>query len=195
LAADDPLNSVPGWNVTSLGDIGTYAGIYNNSGVASVYGGTAPGGNSIAYINLPAWDYVMLSQWVNPVRITQGLTYTLSADVGARANQNPDIATWWLQLYALNPDGNTEAWVTQSYGNPSINQFTTQSVTYLADSTYDGWTLGIALVGWQNGAEWYQINFDNVQLDVSAVPEPGTIFLLGSGLVGVWIFARRRFRK
>jgi len=194
-AADDPRNSVPGWNVTSLNNWGTYAGIYNNTGQAP-YGGIAPDGNNIAYINLPySYDYVILSQWVNSATITEGATYTLFADVGARAGLNSDNGTWWLQLYALAPDLVTQQWVTQSYGNPSIDIFTTQSVSYLADSTYAGWTLGVALVAMANGTEFYQINFDNVRLEAETVPEPGTIFLLGSGLVGVWIFARRKFRK
>jgi hypothetical protein len=45
-----------------------------------------------------------------------------------------------------------------------------------------------------------EIDFDNVRLDlngpvVAATPEPATMLLLGSGLIGVAGLARRKFRK
>jgi hypothetical protein len=123
--------------------------------------------------------------------ITQGSKYTLDVDVGARAGQLSTNGNYWIQLYALAPDL-TSHFITQSYGNPSIDTFSKVTVPYLADSTYNGDILGIALVGAGSNVGGYQINFDNVRLDV--VPEPTTLLFLGAGLVGLAVM-RRRIKK
>lgn len=56
---------------------------------------------------------------------------------------------------------------------------------------YDGETgEPIAIWDWDHGTGYYHMN---VQGDVSSVPEPSTLLLLGSGLVGLG-YVRRRFK-
>lgn len=49
---------------------------------------------------------------------------------------------------------------------------------------------------WAAAGDIGLLSDDNVDaLDTQAVPEPGTVLLLGSGLVGLWVFRRRRHAR
>jgi hypothetical protein len=60
-------------------------------------------------------------------------------------------------------------------------------------ASYGGQKLKISLCGYSTGGAG-RIAFDNVRLDVAGVPEPGTITLLASGLIGLMAYAWRKRR-
>jgi hypothetical protein len=186
--------SVPGWGIWLDNPTGTgSAGVWNpGASDTHGYGGIAPDGQNVMFTN---GTNIKVGQWLNnplnTVTITAGQRYTLQADVGGRGPWESEAGLWYqLNLLASLPDG---SWAVITYinGQPEVNEFNTVSLGYDAiDPLYYDSILGIQLVG-----TGIQVNFDNVQLDVSAVPEPATMFLLGSGLIGVGVFVRRKFRK
>jgi hypothetical protein len=46
-----------------------------------------------------------------------------------------------------------------------------------------------------SGASTALDNFDNIDIAIQPIPEPATVTLLGSGLIGISIFLRKRMRK
>lgn len=57
---------------------------------------------------------------------------------------------------------------------------------------------GIAGTAWAdspNTTWWGLSGYDELAIEITAVPEPGTLLLLGSGLIGLTFYSRRKFRK
>jgi hypothetical protein len=112
-------------------------------------------------------------------------------------------ATFQLRLIAETPD--LLSWTELAISNPFTSvagKFQEAALIYTASSLDPKYTrLGIHILvsGAGNSPGHYDnILFDNVRLDASpaaAVPEPATMFLLGSGLIGIGAFVRRRFKK
>jgi len=191
-------NFIPGWGIWAPTDPATgnplgSAGVWNPH-PSEAYSGNAPDGQNVMYTN--GGPNITVGQWLNSnpsntVTINPGSIYTLSVDVGGRGPFWPSEALWWqMNLVAQKSDG---SWDVIAYinGQPEVDKFNTVSLVYEAiDPLLYNCLLGIQLVG--TGT---QINFDNVQLDVSAVPEPATMFLLGSGLIGIGVFVRRKFKR
>ena len=191
-----PVGFFPGpptsWG--NLGDVGvfnpgfwdgtSYGGVYDGSDVALLYsdGGT-------------------LGQWLAP-SLADGMTYTLSVQAAGRIGYTGTGVTYTLCFVAGDP-GNPLNWVplgTSGTFTPTEGAFNTTQFAYTyTASNYDPIysVLGINLVV-SGASDNNQVLFDNVSLDGStaaAVPEPATMFLLGSGLIGLAGFARRRFKK
>ena len=152
-------------------------------------------GEQHAFTNGPsAGGPASLSQ-VTPYTITNGETYTLTVDMGQVSNFSDSEGT--IRLFGsvsglgvalTNSNGTAELAGIQAL-NQSTNYLTDQSVTYTALASgdpFEGEQLGIALIG----SSGIQVIWDNVRLDITPVPEPSSLALLGLG--GLCVLRRRR---
>jgi hypothetical protein len=188
LVPDGWVSYIPGWT--------TGSGIPDSVGVfyptAAQYPGSIPEGNNVAFTKGPFISQILTST------LLPGTVYTLTVDVGYRLdNSSGPFSGFTILLLA----GNTVI-ASSSSGTPAAGNWISAVATYtsLVADPLEGQPLQILLT--VNNPYPYQVNFDNVNLDASAlpssqaptsaVPEPGTLVLVGSGLAG---FLRRRVRS
>lgn len=93
------------------------------------------------------------------------------------------FATW--TLYAFNSSDN----LIESYNLPSTGPSSAGEFYGLADSG-----ISYAMLSWDGAYDWIAIDNFTYASDVAPVPEPATMFLLGSGLLGLAGF-RKKARK
>lgn len=77
----------------------------------------------------------------------------------------------------------------------AISNYAINLASYLStDQAYVGFTAGTG-AGWENHdiVNWTFAN--TAQITPSAVPEPGSLLLLGVGICGLALASRRRFRS
>ena len=170
--------AIPDWNNISNN---TSAGSFRPGSNTLYFTSPLPSGNIVAFINGGG-----ISQTLG-VSALPDATYTLSVDVGRRV----DVSGVNYSLNLL--DGsNILGSCTQSGSNASIaaGTFAGITLTCTTGSTVPAGLLGIELTG-----DGRQVNFDNVQLNVSTVstPEPGALAFTFVGLfMGGLLFLRSR---
>jgi hypothetical protein len=179
---------IPGWT-TAPSFVGNVGEFYPG---AAQYPGGVPEGNNVAFTKGPFIAQILTST------LAPGTIYTLTVDVGYRLDNRSSAFTGFTILLLA---GNTVI-ASSSTGTPAAGNWISAIASYTsgAGDPLAGLPLQILLT--VNNPDPWQVNFDNVRLDAtalpasqgpaSAVPEPATLTLVGSGLLGL---LRRRVRS
>jgi hypothetical protein len=122
--------------------------------------------------------------------------------VGDNSSISQTIATtpgdqYTLSFYLANPVGGTPNYFNVTFGNSSFSftnfgtAFGWQQFVMTTVATTDQTQLSFTF---RNDPSYWFLDNVNVQQSGGTVPEPGTLAMFGSGVIGIATFARRKFR-
>lgn len=161
-----------------LSNISEKAGTWNPRPTSYNTGGLDYSGGNIAWINR---GYIFQDL---PYNLTDGHLYTLNVDVGYRLTSDCPLCGSMGYTIELLAGGVS---IDSIPATGTEGEWDNASLTYLASA--NGGRLEIRLY-----TSGIQTNFDNVSLTNIPVPEPTTLMLVGSGLLGLAGFGRKRIK-
>jgi hypothetical protein len=189
---------VPGW-LNAYGVFGEALNIYPSHG--DIVGGE---GNQAAWLGGPTGSYstgTASQMWTNTSEIYEaGNSYEMKVGV-SRISYAPGVSGASLDLwfYYLNPDGTFGSMIgtptTATYDTTfasTMTDFTVNVPTLASDDPAFGGTVCVAFYAMNNPGDMMCWLVDNVRVTSTPVPEPGTIALLATGLLGLLAYAWRK---
>lgn len=127
----------------------------------------------------------ILYQNVGP--ILPDTIYTLTVAVGRRLDFGNNEEYWSIALVSGAYNGTVLGYIDQTSGYPAPGTFVDKTVVVTTGASVSG-NLFVVLSGY--GGQ--QTSVDNVRLDATIIPEPGTVVLLITGLAGLLCYAWRK---
>lgn len=199
---DFTINVLPSWtlydpsNLTSasIGSGEPIYGVYNPT--ADFYFNEAPEGNNVGYVYLtfpPGSGAVGISQTLTSL-LTANTKYTLQVEIANIPPVNGFTTLDGFPGYAVQLlAGGTL--LTQDFNNLSITEgaFVTSNISYItsANNPNLGKPLEIRLLNLLQ-SDGIEINFDNVKLDATQIPESASILGITLGFLGASLALKRR---
>ena len=162
--------SIPGWTLTGAG------GLFQ-PGTAGFFTSPVPDGSIVAYDNGGT-----ISQTLSAT-LSANTTYALSVDVGRRVDAG--MTNFMIDLFA----GSTLLdSLTVSNGTIAPGSFAPELLTFTTGANPLSGNLAIEFIN----PSPVQVNYDNVTLSATPVPEPSSLALLAAGLGVAFVALRRR---
>ena len=188
---DDTIGNLTSNNILSASGLMNIYKVephYNNNIIISHFDSSGP--SYINGIGFQILEYPINDQSTNPssfrifykIGDTEGLLFNING-----INESRD----WSYLY--DPNDSSYGSLTVSISGSGGNTATVFLSNYQRNSIGTLNTFGLSEKADNAFPEQCEFYIDNV--NYSGVPEPATMLLLGTGLVGVGILARKRFKK